>query len=277
MTQSPLGLVAGEGAFPILVARGARAAGRRVVCAGLRGHVDPEIEKDVDQFSLVGMAKLNQWVRALKKHGCEEVIVVGRVGKAVAHSKWKYLQYVPDLRGLRIWFTRLRHDKRDHAVLLTMIDELAKDGITVIDSTKYTPDQLSTAGVMTRKQPTARQLADIEFGWPLCKTISKNDIGQAMAILDKDVIAVEAIEGTDKMIERAGHYCKTGGWTLIKVANIHQDMRVDVPTVGVKTIEKLAKSKCGCLVLEVGQTMMLEKEKVIAMAEKMGIAVVGRK
>jgi UDP-2,3-diacylglucosamine hydrolase len=274
--MSPLGLIAGEGAFPILVARGARAAGRSVVCAGLRGHVDPEIEKEVDHFSFVGTLRLNQWARVLRKRGCEEAIMVGRVGKSRAHSKWKYFQYLPDVRTLRVWFTRLRHDKRDHAVLLAVVDELAKDGITLIDSTKYTSDQLATPGVMTRTQPTPRQSADIDFGWPLCKAISQSDIGQALAILDKDVIAVEAIEGTDAMIERAGHYCKTGGWTLIKVSNIHQDMRIDVPTVGEKTIEKLAQNKCGCLVLEVGKTMMLEKEKVLAMAERMGISVVGK-
>jgi len=101
------------------------------------------------------------------------------------------------------------------------------------------------------------------------------DIGQALAVFDKDVIAVEAIEGTDAMIERAGHYCRTGGWTLIKVSNVKQDMRFDVPTVGVTTIEKLASAKAGCLVLEIGKTILLDKLKVLELADKLGIAVVG--
>jgi hypothetical protein len=129
---------------------------------------------------------------------------------------------------------------------------------------------------MTSVKPTARQVADIEFGWELCRTISRLDIGQALAVLDKDVIAVEAIEGTDRMIMRAGQYCRTPGWTLIKVTNAQQDMRMDVPTVGIQTIEELHASGAGCLVLQVGSTIMLEKEKVIALAEKYGIAIVGK-
>ena len=272
----PLGLIAGEGVFPFLVARGAKAAGRAVVCAGLKGHVKTELAGEVDEFKYVGTLRLGQWVRVLKSHGCTEAIMVGRVAKSQMHSRWRYFQYIPDLRTLVVWFTRLRHDKRDHAVLLAVVDELAKEGITLIDSTRYVADQLASEGVMTRRQPTAAQWADIEFGWPLCRMMSQHDIGQALAVLDKDVLAVEAIEGTDRMIERAGQYCRSGGWTLIKVANIHQDMRIDVPSVGVKTIEKLAENKCACLVLEAGKTVMLEKEKVIELAEKRGIAIVGK-
>ena len=101
------------------------------------------------------------------------------------------------------------------------------------------------------------------------------DIGQSIAVIDKDVIAVEAVEGTDSMIERAGRHCKSGGWTLIKVANKGQDMRMDVPTVGLTTIEKLKEAKAGCLVLEVGKTILLEKEKVLELADRLGIVVVG--
>jgi hypothetical protein len=130
---------------------------------------------------------------------------------------------------------------------------------------------------MTSIQPTEKQWADIEFGWNLCKTIGRLDIGQALAVLDKDVIAVEAIEGTEQTIRRAGQYCRTPGWTLIKVANAQQDMRLDVPSVGVQTISQLRAAGAGCLVLEAGRTIMLEKQKVIEMAEKYGIAIVGRK
>src|SRR5204862_2470494 len=131
----------------------------------------------------------------------------------------------------------------------------------LIDSTKYTPDQLTTLGVMTRTQPTAAQQIDIAAGWEICRQISKMDVGQSIAILNRDVIAVEALEGTNAMIERAGQLCRVGGWTLIKVANTHQDMRLDVPTVGTTTIEKLAAARAACLVLEPGKTMLLEKPK----------------
>ncbi|HEY1683624.1 MAG TPA: UDP-2,3-diacylglucosamine diphosphatase LpxI [Tepidisphaeraceae bacterium] len=274
--MSPLGLIAGEGVFPLLVARGAKRNGRKVICAGLRGSALPELAGECDVYQNVGLLRLGQWIKVLKKYGCTEAIMVGRVGKAGMYAKWRYLQYIPDLRTLRVWFTRLRQDKRDHAVLLAVADELQSEGITLIDSTAYTKDQLATEGVMTSVKPTDRQLADIEFGWELCRTISRLDIGQALAVLDKDVIAVEAIEGTDRMIMRAGQYCRTPGWTLIKVTNAQQDMRMDVPTVGIQTIEELRAAGAGCLVLQVGSTIMLEKEKVIALAEKYGIAIVGK-
>ena len=273
--MAPLGLIAGEGVFPMLVARGARAAGRKVVCAALAGNASPELQAEVDDFKWVGVLRLGQWIRMLRAAGCEQAIMVGRVRKAQMYSRWRYFQYIPDLRTLKIWLTRLRRDKRDHAVLLAVADELAKEGITLIDSTAYCADQLSTPGVMTRTQPTAAQWADIHFGYDLCRTVSKLDIGQAIAVMDKDVIAVEAVEGTNVMIERAGKYCKVGGWTLIKVANTQQDMRMDVPSIGVTTIEKLAEARAGCLVLEPGKTILLEKEKVLELADRHGIAVVG--
>jgi DUF1009 family protein len=273
--MAPLGLIAGEGVFPMLVARGARAAGRKVVCAALAGNARPELEGEVDEFKWVGVLRLGQWIRMLRAAGCEQAIMVGRVRKAQMYTRWRYFQYIPDLRTIRIWFTRLRRDKRDHAVLLAVADELAKEGITLIDSTVYCADQLSTAGVMTKTQPTPGQWADIRFGYDLCKTVSRLDIGQAIAVMDKDVIAVEAVEGTNVMIERAGKYCRVGGWTLIKVANTQQDMRMDVPSIGVTTIEKLAEARAGCLVLEPGKTILLEKEKVLEMADRHNIAVVG--
>lgn len=271
----PLGLIAGEGVFPLLVARGARAAGREVVCAGLRGSAWEELEAECDRFSWVGTLRLGQWVRVLKRAGCREAILVGRVRKALMYRRWRFLQYVPDWRTVRIFFTILRQDKRDRAVLTAVADELAKDGITLIDSTRYCGEHLPTAGVMTRRHPTEAQWTDIRFGWELCRTISRMDIGQALALMDKNVIAVEAVEGTDAMIERAGQLCRSGGWTLVKVANTTADMRLDVPSVGQTTIRKLAAARARCLVLEVGRTIMLEKPKVLELADRHGIAVVG--
>jgi UDP-2,3-diacylglucosamine hydrolase len=272
----PLGLIAGEGVFPLLVARGAKHAGRRVICAALRGSASAELRNECDIFQPVGVLRIGQWIKVLKQNQCTQAIMVGRVRKAGMYAKWRYLQYIPDARTLKIWFTRLRQDKRDHAVLLAVAEELQAEGITLIDSTTFTQDQLAGDGVMTNVHPTEKQKADIEFGWNLCKTISRLDIGQALAVLDKDVIAVEAIEGTDRMIARAGQYCRTPGWTLIKVTNAQQDMRMDVPSVGVQTIQELRAAGAGCLVLETGRTIMLEKEKVIELAEKYRIAIVGR-
>ncbi|MBC8108584.1 MAG: LpxI family protein [Anaerolineae bacterium] len=271
----PLGLIAGEGVFPMLVARGARRAGRKVICAALAGSAWPELRNECDVFRWVGVARLGQWIRLLQSTGCDEAIMVGRVSKSRMYTRWRYFQYLPDFRTIKLWMTDLRRDKRPAAVLSMIARELQHEGITLIDSTIYTPESLADVGVMTHRQPTEQQRADAEFGWNACQQISRLDIGQAIAVLDKDVIAVEALEGTNAMIERAGRLCKTGGWTLIKVANTKQDMRMDVPTIGTVTIEKLAAARAGCVVLEAGKTVILEKQKVFELAERHKIAIVG--
>jgi UDP-2,3-diacylglucosamine hydrolase len=273
--DSPLGLIAGEGVFPLLVARGAKAAGRQVVCAALAGCAWPELQQECATFRKVGVTRVGQWIRVLKNGGCSEAIVVGRVAKSKMYSRWRYFQYIPDARTARLWFNTLRHDKSAAAVLRAISGEFADEGITLIDSTKYCTEHLATAGVMTKRQPTEKQWQDIRFGWEICRNISKMDVGQAIALLDKDVIAVEALEGTNAMIDRAGSLCKSGGWTLIKVANNKEDMRLDVPSIGTTTIEKLHTAGAACIVLEPGKTIILEKQKVLELADRYKIAIVG--
>jgi DUF1009 family protein len=233
------------------------------------------LQRECDEFRWVGVVRIGQWLRVLKAGGCREAIMVGRVQKSQMYDRWRYFRYLPDLRTIRLWFTVIRHDKRPYSVLRAVCDELGRAGVKLIDSTQYCRDHLVTAGVMTRRQPTEAQWRDIRFGWEICCAISRMDIGQSIAVLERDVIAVEALEGTNAMIERAGKLCKIGGWTMIKVANTEQDMRVDVPTIGVHTIEELRKAGAGCLVLEAGKTVMLEKAKVLELADQYKIAVVG--
>jgi DUF1009 family protein len=271
----PLGLIAGEGAFPLLVARGAHQAGRRVVCCAFAGHASPDLRKECDRFQWVGITRIGRWIQVLRQAGCAEAIMVGRVAKSAMYDRWRYLRYIPDWRTIRLLLTAVRHDKRPQAILQAVMSDLAKEGITLIDSTRYCSDHLVTPGVLTKRQPTEAQWRDIIFGWEVCQSITKWDIGQSIAVRERDVIAVEALEGTNAMIERAGKLCKVGGWVMIKVANANQDMRVDVPTVGTTTIEKLAAAGASCLVLEPGKTIILEKPKVLELADKMKIAVVG--
>ena len=273
--DGPLGLIAGEGIFPLLVARGARAAGRKVVVAAFGGSAWPELRGEADSFTWVGVARIGQWERVLRAHGCREAILVGRVAKEKIYNRWRWFQYIPDLRSIWLWFRYLRRDKRDQAVLRVIDRELNSKGITLIDQTTYCAEHLASPGLMTQTEPTEKQWGDIRFGWDLCQTLSRLDIGQALAVVDKNVIAVEAVEGTNAMIERAGLLCRVGGWTLIKVANAHRDMRLDVPTVGTTTIEKLHAGRATALVLEPGKTIMLEKGKVLELANRYGIAIVG--
>jgi hypothetical protein len=270
-----LGIIAGEGVFPVLIARGARAAGRRVVCAGFAGHAWPSMRDEADVFGWVGVLRMGQWIRLLRRNGCSEAILVGRVAKGEAYDYWNLLRYLPDWRAARILWSVLRHDKRPQTWIDAITAELANNGIRLIDQTTYTADQLSTPGVMGKRQPTEAQWRDIRHGYERAVQISRMDIGQCIALKDRDILAVEAIEGTNAMIERAGKLCRVGGWTLIKVSNTNADLRVDVPTIGTTTIEKLAANKAGCVVLEPGKTVILEKPKVLELADRYKIAIVG--
>jgi hypothetical protein len=204
--------------------------------------------------------------------------MAGRVRKSqmFAGPRWlQWLQYLPDLTSIRVWYFRAR-DKRNDSLLGAVADELARRGLTLIDSTRYCPDALAPVGPLTPLAPSRAVLDDIEFGWPLAKQIAGLDIGQALAVKEREVIAVEAIEGTDQLIERVGRLCPQGGWTLIKVAKPAQDMRFDVPTVGPQTIENLRRTRAAALVIEAGKTITLERERLLNLARQYRIAVIGR-
>jgi DUF1009 family protein len=242
----------------------------------MRGQAAAELADWADRFEWVPLARLGRWIKSARRFGASELILAGGVKKTEAFRAWRIGRYIPDWRALKIWFWRARKDRRNLAVLGAIADELQEEGITVINSVKYCAEAMADEGVMTRRTPSKEVMANIEFGWPLAMKIAEFDIGQSLAIRERDVIAVEGIEGTDAMIERAGTLVK-GDWILIKVAQPHQDMRFDVPTVGPETIERLKKYSAKALVIQAGKTIMIEKEKMIAMADKFGIAIVGRR
>jgi DUF1009 family protein len=276
--SSPLGLIAGEGEFPKLVARGARASGRRVAVIGLRGAADAELRELADRFCWRGVAQLGRWIRALRRAGCREVIMAGRVRKAqmFAGPRWlQYLQYLPDLTSIRVWYFHAR-DKRNDALLGAVADEMQRKGLTLIDSTTYCREALAPAGVLTAFQPPAGVLQDADFAWPIAKEIARLDIGQSVAVKEREIIAVEAIEGTDRLIERAGQLCPQGGWTLVKVAKPNQDMRFDVPTIGPQTIENLKRAGSAGLIIEAGKTLILERDHMLELAGRHRVAVIAR-
>lgn len=274
--QKPvIGLIAGQGQLPVLVARGARASGAHVCAVGLRDQFVSELPGECDAFATAGIAQLGRWCRLLRRWGASEAVMIGAVSKGRMHDPLRVFRQLPDWRAAMLWYRRLRHDRRNAALLAAVADELERSGVTLIDSTTYIRDQLASAGVMTRTQPSAAQQADIEFAWPLLMQLVSLDIGQSMAVRERDVIAVEAVEGTDRMIDRAGELCRRKGWVMLKTASANHDMRADVPTIGVATIERLAKTGAGCLALGAGRVIMVDKPHVIAAADKAGIAIVG--
>ncbi|MHC4153538.1 MAG: LpxI family protein [Planctomycetota bacterium] len=275
-TENVLGLIAGEGRLPFLVASGAKEAGLKVVCVGLAGSVTRSLAEEVEVFHEVAIARPGSWIRKLRRHGVSRTIMVGRVAKGRIFTPFRILRYFPDWRALKIWYWWLhRKPKQNDMVLRALADELASGGIILENSTMYCKEHLATAGVMTKHQPSASVKGDIEFGWRIVKKLGELDIGQAIAVKEREVIAVEAIEGTAKMIERAGEHCRSGGWTLIKTAKPNQDERFDMPCVGPDTIRSLAASRAKCLVLEANRTIIIDKPETIRLADKLGIAVLG--
>ncbi|MGE3180920.1 MAG: LpxI family protein [Phycisphaerae bacterium] len=277
-TPRPIGLIAGEGELPRMVARNVHATGTPLVTVALRGWADPALREYSSVFRWHGIARLGGWIRTLRRADCRSVIMVGRVKKTemFAGPRWRqWLQYIPDLTSIKVWYFRTR-DKRNDSLLAAIADEMERYGIMMIDSTAYCQEALATAGRLTDFDPPQFVRDDAEFAWPLAKQIGAMDIGQSVAVKEREIIAVEAIEGTDKLIKRAGELCPAGGWTLVKIAKPNQDMRFDVPTIGPNTIDNLAKAKAAGLVLEAGKTLILEKEKTIALANETRIAIIGR-
>jgi hypothetical protein len=221
------------------------------------------------------MARVGRWVRLLKKWGASDTVMVGGVGKTVMHDPFMAIRLMPDITGLLLWYRTLRHDRRDATVLAAIADELHKSGVTLIDSTTHIPDHLAGTGTLGNVSPSAMQSADINFGWPLLTQSAALHIGQSIAVRDRDVLAVEAIEGTAALIKRAGSLCKKSGWTLLKTAADDHDMRADVPSIGTKTIEQVAEAGCTCIALGSGRVILLDSPAVIEAANKAGVALVG--
>ena len=274
MPPERLGLIAGGGDFPFMVARGARKAGLEVVCLALRGFADEALARETDRFFWVGVARVGQWIRTLKREKTSRVIVGGRVKKSDMYTPFKWLRYIPDRRTFRIWYRRSK-DRRTDNLLHALADELAQEGITMENSVQYCQDHLAQAGVLGPKAPNEKQSKDIAFGWKVAKAMGNLDVGQSVCVRDLETIAVEAIEGTDQTILRAGRLCKAGGFCVVKVAKPNQDMRFDVPTIGPNTMEVMHQAGAGVLAVEAGSTVVIDPPAIQQLAGKYGIVVVG--
>lgn len=275
--QEPLGLIAGNGRLPVLIARGVRARSRRLIVVGLRGLADPALRELADRFAWAGVMRVGRWIRLLRRNGVRSAVLAGGVRKAEMYSPLRLLRYVPDLRTMRLWYRQLRHDRRDNAVLRAVADELAGEGIELMSSVEYCSEHLASEGLMTKTPVPGSARGDVEFGFRLARNSADLDIGQCIAVKERDIIAVEAMEGTDEMIQRTRRLCRTGGWTLVKVARANQDMRFDVPAVGPETIKHLKHAGCVCLVLEAGRTLILDKPAALDLADRCNIAVLGKR
>ena len=215
-------------------------------------------------------------MRKLRRAGARTAVLAGYVRKHTMYRPGGILSFLPDWRFIKLWFVDIP-DKRTDTVLTAVADLLARNGITLEDVTKHCGSAVATEGPMTASRLTAAERRDLAFGWPIAKEMGRIDIGQAIAVKNAEVISVEAIEGTDRMIERTGSLCKSGGWMMVKVAKPNQDMRFDVPTIGPDTIANLRKHGARALAVEAGKTVIVDRAETLAAASRCGIAVVGIK
>lgn len=273
---APIGMIAGNGHLPLLVAKGIGKAGHPVAIVGLKGFASPRLIDLADEFTWAALTRPGRWISFFRKHDVSEAIMIGGVRKSDMYLRFRLLRYIPDLRAVRLWYRTLRKDKRDNAVLLAIAGELQSEGIYLVAASKYCSEHLAHEGLMTQTPIPGGSSEDVEFGWGIARSSAALDIGQCVAVKERDIIAVEAMEGTDAMIHRAGQLCAVGGWTLVKVARPNQDMRFDAPTIGPETIRNLKQAGCGCLVVEAGKTMIADKPATLALADKLRIAIVGK-
>ncbi len=263
----PLGLIAGSGRFPFLVAAAGRRAGRRVVAVAIREEAEAAIEAEVDEAHWVGLGQLGRAIDALKAAGVREAVMAGQV-----KHKQIFSDVVPDLKLMAV-IARLAFKNTD-SLIGGVADALEREGIRLLPSVTLLADQMATAGAMTRRSPSKDERRDIDYGREVGRALAGLDLGQTVVIKDRAAVALEAMEGTDEVIERAGRIAGPGT-VVVKVAKPRQDMRFDVPVVGRATIDGMVGAGARALALDAGKTLLLDRPEVLRAAEAAGIAVWG--
>ncbi|GIU82825.1 MAG: LpxI family protein [Acidobacteria bacterium] len=263
------GLIAGNGQFPFLTIEGAKKAGVSLSVVAIREETDKKIEEVAERVCWVGIGQLNKMISFFKKEGVTKVLMCGQVKHTQIFS-----DALPDLRMLRMLF-RLRQRNTD-SLIGAVAEELAKEGIELIDSTFFAKEHIAQEGVLTKRKPTATEAENIEYGLQIAREIARLDLGQTIVIRAKACVAIEAMEGTDATIKRAGMLAR-GKLTVVKVAKPNQDMRFDVPVVGVPTIQTMIEAGATCLSITADKTLMFDKQKMIDLANKNNICIVALK
>src|SRR5918997_4450490 len=264
------GLIAGNGRFPFLVLEGARRAGATLAVAAIKEETDPAIEQAAAEagasLEWVGIGQLGKMIRFFKREGVGQAIMAGQVKHVQIFSG-----AIPDVRMLKVLVSLPR--RNTDALIGGVAAELAREGIELIDSTHFLRDQLPHEGTLTRRAPDERERGDIEYGLEVAREIARLDLGQTIVVRSRACVAVEAMEGTDEVIRRAGRLAR-GRLTVVKVAKPGQDMRFDVPVVGLPTVEAMTEAGATCLCVTAGKTLIFDRAEMLALAERRRISVV---
>lgn len=261
-----IGMIAGQGDFPILLAQGARGAGVEVIAFGVHGLASDGIAEHAQETYSLKLTEMTRLFELCKKHNIKHITMAGRIPHNVVLKQMSF-----DTRILKV-LGNLPNMKAD-SLLLAATQEIEKEGIQVLDSTMFLKSCLPEPGLLTTQCPVSEELMkDFKFGYPIAKGIAKLDVGQTIAVKNGIVVAVEGIEGTDQLIQRSGELAGEGV-VFVKVAKPKQDMRFDVPVIGMNTFKNLAKVKAAGLCVTAGQSIFLHREESLALAEKYKISV----
>jgi UDP-2,3-diacylglucosamine hydrolase len=273
-----IGLVAGWGDYPVVVARALSAQGFEVHALGVRDHADEaRLAPLCASYRRISLARIGGAIWACKRRGICRVTMAGKIHKTRLYGPLVWLKNIPDLRTLRMFFDNFvltRRDRRDDTLLGTIVAEAARDGIEVAPATDFAPELLVKYGQLTRRAPSNLERKDAEFGWRLAKELGRLDVGQCVVVKGRNALAVEAIEGTDACIRRAGELCESGNFTVVKVAKPRQDMRFDVPTIGLGTLQQMVAAGGTCLAIEAGKTIVIAENDVVRFANRHRLAII---
>lgn len=275
--EGPIGLLAAWGNFPLEVVAALKRQHRRVACAAVRHHADPRLRELCDDFEWIGIGRLGKAIRFFRRHHVRRATMAGKFHKVLLYRSWFWLRHLPDWKAIRTFYPHMvsgRQDRKDDTLLGALTDAFASEGIHFAPATDFAPDLLVPEGPVAGRPLTPAQRRDVEFGWWIAKALGGLDIGQSVCVSNQAVLAVEAIEGTDACIRRAGELCSHGGFTVVKVAKPQQDMRFDVPTIGLGTLESMAAAGGRVLAVEADRTILLDRAEFHRAAEARRISVV---
>jgi DUF1009 family protein len=262
------GLIAGNGQFPFLVLEAARSRGIQMVVAAIREEASPELEARADRLHWLGLGELSRLIKVFKQEGVSRAVMAGQVRHNQIFSSirpdWKLLQVLMSLR-----------EKNTDALIGAVAKVLSSEGIELENSTLFLQPLLAGAGVLTRRAPDDEERRNIDYGLKIARELGRLDLGQSVVIAGQACVALEAMEGTDAVIRRAGQLAAGQPLTVVKVAKAKQDMRFDVPVVGLPTIETMREAGATALSIDAGKTLVFDRDRVIAAADEAGITIVG--
>jgi len=261
-----IGLIAGAGEIPVYFAKKAHEDGIRIVSVSFTDEIDARLKPFVEKNYSISLAKTGKILKTLEQENIKDILIIGKVEK-----KMLFKPQLFDLETLKLIMSFRTH--QDKTVMLKIIEEIEGRGFKVLDQMDCMKELYPEKGVLTRRQPTKKEMADIEFGFPITRYMADQEIGQTIVVKNKTVIAVEAVEGTDQTIERG---CELGQekCVVIKVSRTNQDYRYDSPGIGTQTIERMIKGKASVIAVEAGRIMIVERDKVLEQADRAGISIV---